>query len=144
MAIRDLFIKRYIPLEVCLKEEFPKSCNRILGNDMDSEVWPLVRILNLKGILTAGSCKGHYLIEGAAYKHPWITIYYNDTPIQKIMRLKEVLDKYNADHHIKWMVFPNNDTFPRSYMLKPAFYDGSIKELYDSIPALSKCIEDIF
>ena len=135
----NLNTEKLIPLEICKHEKFPKHLNKEFGPKMDEKIWPLVRILNLKGIITIAACEGCYITTGATYKFPWVNISSN-TPKDKIMDLEEILSSYNTRHEIHWSVSFNSKSFPVCYSLRP-ITNAPIYQFQEEISLIAKQIE---
>jgi len=128
-----------IPLHLCSSEKVPKNLKSYLGDSVDEKIWPLVKILNLKGFPTVGSCEGHYLTSWATFIHPWANIDFWQS-YQQIDQLQETLKTYNSQNKILWEVTDHN-CFPSSYTLEPKDY-APIDELQATILPLAKHLEE--
>jgi hypothetical protein len=98
-----------IPSDVLEREELPLCFNNWMrGTDIDPKIWPLVRILNLKGIQTTSSCEGHYVLSWENHAFPWVrfeTNMYSDEKQEGIVKkLRDSLRKYNSKLDIHWDV----------------------------------------
>ena len=77
--------------------------------DMDSEVWPLVKLLNWEGILTLASCRGDYVISGETHTFPWVLFRPSpsDYMTKRIDQLREILPQF-LRNDVQWSVLQAN------------------------------------
>jgi|GEM_PF-4944324 len=139
----------FIPDKVLEKEELPICFGQWMrGVDIDPKIWPLVRILNLKGIKTAASCEGHYVIVHETYPLPWISLdfyqfMYDPKKVELVDRLRQVFVDYNTKNEIHWDVVQHDLSVGiEDYnMVKPVTF-ADIFSLQRTIPSVTKHIED--
>ena len=111
--------------------------------DMDEKIWQLVITLNLKGIVTAGSCDGHYLTPGATQLFPWVSLE-PDWALRsqhEVMRLKEALANYNLRHPVQWDVVPHSPDETNFYGFVHPTTVTDLRILQASIPSVTEHLE---
>lgn len=126
-----------IPLEICLMETMPKYFQNNFQYDLEPKIWPLVRILNLKGIPTMASCDGHYKAF-RDYICPWVTLH--PLSSERLTFLKLLFQEYNSQQNIPWSIDQIiNGSLVVAHSLSPSIY-APLLELQETIPSISKYI----
>ncbi len=94
-----------IPKYICRYEKLPERFQDNFIIPIDQEIWPLVRILNLKDIPTLASCKGDYKRSDRDFVCPWVAI---RPSVQgpRLNSLETVMGQYNTQARHPWELEP--------------------------------------
>jgi len=102
-TFRNRVDPEFIPLYICEMEKMPEWYQDNFQYDLEEKIWPLVRVLNLKGIPTLASCEGDSKISYSFYNYPWVGIQ-PTVESEKMFELNSTIKDFNYIQKIQWTI----------------------------------------